>query len=106
MNQPSTKKSHTPVTGSPRAKLERIPQILREAVEAHEKTRFDRSHFKVYGGSSIDFETVYYVLVPEYSTYIDTQQGINLRIQERFEAGGIEFAYPTQTAHVVRASVG
>jgi len=82
---------------TPRALLERIPTILREAVEAQEKTRFDRSHFAAYGDFSIDFETVYYVLDPAYNVYMDIQQAINLRVHERFEAEGIEFAYPTQT---------
>lgn len=82
---------------TPREKLERIPAILREAVEAQEKTRFDRSHFAAYGDFSIDFETVYYVLDPAYNVYMDIQQAINLAVHERFEAEGIEFAYPTQT---------
>jgi small-conductance mechanosensitive channel len=87
---------------TPRAKLERIPTIIREAVEAQEKTRFDRSHFKAYGDFSINFETVYFVTVPDYNTYMDIQQAINLRIHERFEQEEIEFAYPTQTLFVVK----
>jgi small-conductance mechanosensitive channel len=82
---------------TPRSKLERIPTIIREAVEAQEKTRFDRSHFAEYGDFSINFETVYYVLDPAYNLYMDIQQAINLKLHERFEAEGIEFAYPTQT---------
>jgi small-conductance mechanosensitive channel len=86
---------------TPREKLKAIPAILRAAVEAQEKTRFDRSHFKECGDYSLNFETVYYVLGPEYNLYMDTQQGINLRIHEEFEREGIEFAYPTQVVHVV-----
>ncbi|MGD2117403.1 MAG: mechanosensitive ion channel family protein [Chromatiales bacterium] len=80
-----------------RDQLTRIPGIIREAIEAQENTRFDRSHFKEYGNFSINFETVYYVLGPDYNIYMDIQQAINLHIHERFEAEGIEFAYPTQT---------
>jgi small-conductance mechanosensitive channel len=45
---------------------------------------------------------VYYLLVPDYNSYMDAQQAINLQLFERFQAEGIEFAYPTQTvlAHV------
>jgi small-conductance mechanosensitive channel len=89
---------------TPRAQLRAIPGILREAVEAQEQTRFDRSHFKDFGDFSLNFETVYYVTVPDYTTYMDIQQAINLRIHERFEEEGIEFAYPTQTLFVARAS--
>jgi small-conductance mechanosensitive channel len=87
---------------TPRDKLTRIPGIVREAVEAQEKTRFDRSHFKTYGDFSLHFETVYYVTVPDFNTYMDVQQAINLRIHERFEQEGIEFAYPTQTLFLVK----
>ena len=87
---------------TPRAKLELVPQIIREAIEGQQKTRFDRSHLKAFGDFSINFESVYYVLVPDYNTYMDIQQAINLKIHERFEQEGIEFAYPTQTLFVVR----
>ncbi|MDH3527109.1 MAG: mechanosensitive ion channel family protein [Gammaproteobacteria bacterium] len=87
---------------TPREKLIKIPTIIRETVEAQASTRFDRSHFKAYGDFSLNFETVYYVLVPDYNTYMDIQQAINLRTHERFEEEAIEFAYPTQTLHLVR----
>jgi len=86
---------------TPREKLVRIPQILKAAIESQEMTRFDRSHFKAYGDFSLNFETVYYVAVPDYNKYMDTQQAINLYIHEQFEKEGIEFAYPTQTVFVV-----
>jgi small-conductance mechanosensitive channel len=87
---------------TPRALLQRIPEMLREAVEAQARTRFDRAHFKEYGDFALSFEIVYYVLDPDYNLYMDTQQAINFRIHERFEAAGIEFAFPTQTLHLVR----
>ena len=87
---------------TPREKLRRIPAILKEAVEAQERTRFDRAHFKAYGDYSLVFETVYFVLAPEFNIYMDIQQAVNFTIHERFEAEGIEFAYPTQTLHLTR----
>jgi len=85
---------------TPREKLLKIPAILREAIEKQEQIRFDRSHFKTFGGSSLDFETVYYILVSDYGVYMDIQQAINFHIHERFEQEGIEFAYPTQTLFI------
>lgn len=82
---------------TPRDKLKQIPGMMRAAIEAQEHTRFDRSHFAKYGDFSLNFETVYYVLGPDYNLYMDTQQAINLFIHEQFEKAGIEFAYPTQT---------
>jgi len=52
---------------------------------------------KTLGDYSLDYSVVYYVLVPEYASYLDIQQDINLALYERFEKLGIEFAYPTQT---------
>ena len=87
---------------TPRDKLAKIPDIIRSAIEAQEKTRFDRAHFKDFGAYALNFEAVYYVLVPDYNVYMDTQQAINFYIHEQLEAEGIEFAYPSQTVYVVR----
>jgi small-conductance mechanosensitive channel len=81
---------------TPREKLKLIPEIIREAIEAKNKTRFDRCHFMKYGDYSLMFETVYYVLSPDYNIYMDIQQAIYFEIHERFEQEQIEFAYPTQ----------
>jgi small-conductance mechanosensitive channel len=80
--------------------LEKIPSIIRKAVQAQDKTRFDRSHFASYGDSSLDFETVYYVLSADYTLYMDIQQAINLRLYRELAEEGIEFAYPTQTLFI------
>ncbi len=85
---------------TPYEKLKKIPQIVREIIDAEEKARFNRTHFFNYGASSLDYEVVYYMLDPEYNAYMDTQQSINLEIFRRFEAEGIEFAYPTRTLYV------
>ena len=87
---------------TPREKLGRIPEIIRAAIEERDNTRFDRSHFQAYGDFSLNFESVYYVLSPDYNLYMDIQQAINLRIHEQFEQEGIDFAYPTQTLFIAR----
>jgi small-conductance mechanosensitive channel len=92
------------VYGTPKEKLERIPQMIREAIEHHDKTRFDRSHFINYGSFSLDFETVYFVLEPEFILFRDIQQAVNLEIYAAFEREGISFAYPTQTVFVHQAA--
>ena len=85
---------------TPAGKLERIPQLIGEAIERQPLTRFERAHFKDYGDSSLNYEVVYYVLAPEYGVYMDTQQAINLEIFRRFAQEGIEFAYPTRTLYL------
>jgi small-conductance mechanosensitive channel len=90
------------IYGTPYEKLVRVPGILREVIESEEQGRFDRAHFQGYGDSSLDFEIVYWVTVPDYNTYMDIQQRINFEIFRRFEEEGIEFAYPTRTLHIAR----
>jgi small-conductance mechanosensitive channel len=82
---------------TPETKLNGVPQILREAVEAQKQVRFDRSHFKEFGEYSLIFEIVYYVLNPDFNIYMDIQQAINMFIYKRFAREKIEFAYPTRT---------
>lgn len=83
--------------GTPREQVARIADTIRGIVEAEEKVRFDRSHFKEFGAFSLNFETVYWVLEPDYTLYMDIQQRINLGIMDAFQSDGIEFAFPTQT---------
>jgi small-conductance mechanosensitive channel len=68
-------------------------------------TRFDRAHFAGFGDSSLDFEVVYYVLASDYNLFMDIQQAINLEMVRRFGETGIEFAYPTRTLYMERATI-
>lgn len=88
------------VYGTSADALEEAARIVREAIEGTEGVRLERSHFKGFGASSLDLEAVYWVLDPDYNVYMDRQQAINLTILRRFEAAGLELAFPTQTLHV------
>lgn len=77
--------------------LQIIPEIIKNIIQSHDDTQFDRSHFSNYGNFSLNFETVYYVIGADYNKYMDIQQSINLKIYDEFSKRGIEFAYPTQT---------
>ena len=88
---------------TPVEKVEQIPGIIRSIIEAIPEARFDRSHFSAHGAVSLDFETVYYVLKPEYQRHMDIQQEIHLKLHREFARLGIEFAYPTQRLIMERA---
>lgn len=88
---------------TPREKLKFLPEIIRKAIETKSKTRFDRCHFMKYGDYALMFETVFYVLSPDYNIYMDIQQAIYFEIHERFEQEQIEFAYPTQKIFVTQS---
>jgi small-conductance mechanosensitive channel len=87
---------------TPYEKLVQIPVIIREIIEPLPQVRFDRAHFRAFGASTLDFEVVFYMLDPNYTLYMDTQQQINLEIYRRFSAEGIELAYPTQAVYLKR----
>ncbi|KPQ39428.1 MAG: Small-conductance mechanosensitive channel [Phormidium sp. OSCR] len=79
--------------------LEKIPQIIQDIIDPIETITFDRAHFLAYGDFSLDYEVVYNVNSSDFTQYMDAQQQINLELKRRFEAEGIEFAYPTQVIY-------
>ncbi len=84
--------------------LKTIPGIIENIIKGVKDTTFDRVHFSSYGDFSLIFEVVYYVMSRDYNKYMDIQQVINFAIKKEFEAGGIEFAYPTQTLYLTKTA--
>lgn len=84
---------------TPLDKLREIPDLIKNAVTSQQGTRIDRCHLKTFGAYSLDFETVYFVLSPDYGQYMNTQQAINFAIIAEFTSRKIEFAYPTQVEY-------
>lgn len=82
--------------GTSRAQVERIVEGTRAAVQADERVRLDRAHLSAFGEWGLEFEFVYYVLSPDYTTYMDAQQAINLRIMALLEELGLGFAVPVR----------
>ncbi len=80
-------------------KAEKVPELMKQAIEAQEQTRFDRAHFIEYGDSSLNYQAVYYVTSPDFVVYRDTHQAILFWLYRKFAEEGIEFAYPTRTLH-------
>ena len=82
--------------------LTKIPNLIEEIIIKAENARFDRANFKSFGDSSLLFEVIFYVSVPDndYKEYMDIIQTVNYEIFKKFEEEKIEFAYPTQTLHI------
>ncbi|MEO8063611.1 MAG: mechanosensitive ion channel family protein [Pseudomonadota bacterium] len=95
----------TLVYETPIEMIEKVPAMIRAIVESHKDARFDRSHFQKHASSSLDFETVYYVLSADFNKYMDIQQSINLQLHRKFAELEIEFAYPTQKLFMVSGAV-
>ena len=86
--------------GTPLEQLRAIPAAVREIVERQPQTRFDRCHLMSFADWALRYEVVFFMMVPDYAAYADTQQAINLAIVERFAAMGVEFAFPTRPFYV------
>ncbi len=76
-------------------KMNKIPEIVKNAVASVPKTRLDRVHFKEFGDFSLNYEIVYFLDTDDYNIYMDAQQKINLEIKKEFEKEKIDFAFPT-----------
>lgn len=85
---------------TPLETLRSIPGMVKEAVLAAGKTRFDRAHFKEFGESALTFEVVYFVLSADFNYYMDVQQTINLALFERLAAVGASIPFPTRIVHL------
>lgn len=76
----------------PRATLESIPALVRDAVQQQSDARFERCHLIGFSSASTDFELVYTVLKPDYEVYLDVQQNVSLRLHELYEREQLKFA--------------
>jgi small-conductance mechanosensitive channel len=83
--------------GTARESVEKMPAMIRTAIEAQSLVRFDRAHLKEYGDSALVYEAVYYVLSPDYNQYMDIQQAINFMLYHDLEEHGIGTALRTRT---------
>ena len=56
--------------------------------------------FTDYGASSLDVFLYYFSKSTVWKEYLDTRERVNLKIMEKIEDMGLEFAFPTQTLHL------
>ncbi len=82
------------------AKLEEALTIVRESLEKHPSTGQYRAYFNRFGDFSLNILVQYWCNVMDYEIYLRSLEEINMEIKRRFEANGIEFAFPTQTLYL------
>jgi MscS family membrane protein len=59
-----------------------------------------RVYFNELNADSLNILVIYWYHPPEYWDYLEHANWINIQIMERFNAEGIDFAFPTQTLHM------
>ncbi|WP_375194785.1 mechanosensitive ion channel family protein [Sphingobium sp.] len=82
---------------TPEEKAAAIPDMLREIVEAQGHI-FVNAGLVSFGASSLDYQLNFDVPDPDAHDYFQSRHKVGLAIWKRFNAEGIEFAYPTQTS--------
>jgi small-conductance mechanosensitive channel len=86
---------------TPPDRLATIPAMIERIVAAQSPVRFDRCHLAAYTERALRFETVYWVLDPDYRRHMDIQQTVLLAILERCHAHEISIATPSPSTVVV-----
>jgi small-conductance mechanosensitive channel len=76
----------------------RVPAICKEVVESCDKCSFVRCGMSGYGASSLDFTLEFDVKSEVWQKVFDARSEVLIAILKRFNAEGIQFAYPTQTS--------
>jgi small-conductance mechanosensitive channel len=77
--------------------VRKVPQIIKEIIQKTERVRLDRSHFKGFGDSSLEYEAVFYVLDSDYNRAMDISEHVHFEILEAFQRSNVRFATPTHT---------
>lgn len=88
---------------TPPEKAERAAQIIREILEDHEGMKEDfppRVYFNGFNDWSLNILVIAWYHPPNYWDYQAWLQKTCLQIMQRFEAEGIDFAFPTRTIYL------
>ncbi|MBM3859284.1 MAG: mechanosensitive ion channel family protein [Verrucomicrobia bacterium] len=85
---------------TPAEKVQEAVNILKEIFAAHPMTHDVIVFWKTYAAASLDIFIVYWCRTTDYRLFTRSLEEINLEIKRRFDAAGLEFAFPTQTIHL------
>jgi small-conductance mechanosensitive channel len=86
--------------------LHAIVDVIKGIIDSQNDARYDRGHLKGFSASSVDYEFIYWVTKPDYLSYMDVQQQINLAIIDAFAEREINLAYSTQRVLVENNGFG
>jgi len=85
---------------TPTEKVKRALALLQEIYAGHVKTKEVIISFNAFADSSLNILVIHWWDSTDYPEYLAGMQELNLAIKERFDAEGIEFAFPTRTLYV------
>ena len=90
---------------TPVEKVLKAVEIIKEVLAGTEEVHRDpdlppRVFFNDFNDWSLNILMLYWVKPPDYWMFQEVNERVNLEIMRRFEAEGIEFAFPSQTLYV------
>lgn len=88
---------------TPPAKVGRAVEIVREILKDHEGMRPEfppRVYFNEFNDASLNIIMIYWYHPPSYWDFLAFNERVNQDILAKFNAEGIEFAFPTQTVYL------
>jgi MscS family membrane protein len=86
--------------GTSAEKMKLAVETLREIYKNHPLTHDAIVYWRDFGSHSLDILVVYWCKTTDFKEFLKSNEEINMEIKRRFEAAGIEFAFPTQTIHL------
>jgi MscS family membrane protein len=90
---------------TPPEKVEKAVSIIREILDNHEGMDPDFPpwvYFNEFNDTSLNILMLYWYFPPDYKAYLEFTERVNLEMMRRFEAEGIEFAFPTTTTYLAQ----
>lgn len=81
-------------------KVKRAVAILNELYGGHPLTHDWSVSFNRFGDSALNLAVAHWSKAPNNKAYLASMEELNLSIKNRFDAEGIEFAFPTQTLYI------
>lgn len=91
---------------TPTDKVERAMVIIEEIFKPHPKTADLIISFNKFNDSSLNILVVHWWNSTDFKEYLLGFQKLNLELKRRFDAEGIDFAFPSQTVYVKNIEQG
>lgn len=94
---------------TPVEKVAKAVEIIKDVLAGTEEVNRDqdlppRVFFNEFNDWALNILVLYWVKPPDYWMFQEVNQRVNLAIMRRFEAEGIEFAFPSQTVYLQQGS--
>ena len=83
-------------------RMQEAIDTLRDIFLKHPLTHDAWIYWKDYAAASLDIFIVYWCKSTNYKEFLQTLEELNLEIKRRFDAAGLDFAFPTQTIHLLQ----